>query len=61
MSLALKEQDHSTANFLQWYVSEQHEEEHTMQKILDRINNIGEAGSGVYFIDRAIGMMAGEK
>lgn len=61
MSLAIKEQDHSTANFLQWYVSEQHEEEHTMQKILDRIKNIGETGSGVYFIDRAIGLMAGEK
>jgi ferritin len=61
MTLALKEQDHSTANFLQWYVAEQHEEEHTMQKILDKINNIGETGSGVYFIDRAIGMLAGEK
>jgi ferritin len=61
MSLAMKEQDHSTANFLQWYVSEQHEEEHTMQQILDRIKNIGEAGSGIYFIDRAIGLMAGEK
>jgi ferritin len=61
MSLALKEQDHSTANFLLWYVAEQHEEEHTMQKILDKINNIGETGSGVYFIDRAIGMLAGEK
>ena len=32
-----------------------------MQKILDRIKNIGETGSGVYFIDRAIGLMAGEK
>ncbi len=61
MSLSIKEQDHSTANFLQWYVSEQHEEEHTMQKILDRIRNIGEAGSGVHFIDRAIGLLAGGK
>ena len=42
MSLALKEQDHSTANFLQWYVSEQHEEEHSIKKILDKIKNIGE-------------------
>lgn len=55
MTLALKEQDHSTVNFLQWYVAEQHEEEHTMQMILDKIKNIGEKGSGVYFIDRAIG------
>lgn len=61
MTLALKEQDHSTVNFLQWYVAEQHEEEHTMQKILDKIKNIGESGSGVYFIDRAIGAIAGQK
>jgi ferritin len=38
-------------------VSEQHEEEHTIQQVLDKIQNIGEAGSGVYFIDRAIGGM----
>ncbi|MCM2356673.1 MAG: non-heme ferritin [Geobacteraceae bacterium] len=61
MTLALGEKDHSTVNFLQWYVAEQHEEEHTMQKILDKIRNIGETGSGVYFIDRAIGMIAGGK
>lgn len=57
MDSALKENDHSTVNFLQWYVSEQHEEEHTIQQVLDKINNIGETGSGVYFIDRAIGGM----
>ena len=57
MDSALKENDHSTASFLQWYVSEQHEEEHTMQQVLDKIHNIGESGSGVYFIDRAIGGM----
>jgi ferritin len=61
MSQALNEQDHSTVQFLQWYVAEQHEEEHTMQKILDQIKNIGESGSGVYFIDRAIGQLAGGK
>ncbi len=57
MTLALGEQDHSTVQFLHWYVAEQHEEEHTMQKILDQIKNIGETGSGVYFIDRAIGTL----
>jgi len=53
--------DYASFNFLQWYVAEQHEEEHTMLKILDKIRNIGEAGSGVYFIDRAIGELAGQK
>lgn len=57
MDSALKENDHSTVNFLQWYVAEQHEEEHTIQQVLDKIHNIGESGSGVYFIDRAIGGM----
>lgn len=61
MSQAIREQDHSTVNFLQWYVAEQHEEEHTVQKILDKITNIGETGSGVYFIDRAVGQIAKEK
>ena len=61
MSQAIKEKDHSTVNFLQWYVAEQHEEEHTMQKILDKIKNIGETGSGVFFIDRAVGAISGAK
>ena len=60
MKLALGEHDYSTVNFLQWYVAEQHEEEHTMQKVIDKIKNIGESGSGVYFIDRAIGAISGE-
>ncbi|HEX8960812.1 MAG TPA: non-heme ferritin [Geobacteraceae bacterium] len=61
MNLAIGEKDHSTVQFLQWYVAEQHEEEHTMQKVLDKIKSIGEAGSGVYFIDRAVGQLAGGK
>jgi ferritin len=61
MTQALEERDHSTVNFLQWYVAEQHEEEHTTQKILDKIRSIGESGSGVYFIDRAIGGILAQK
>lgn len=57
MDGAIKEKDHSTVNFLQWYVAEQHEEEHTIQQVLEKIHNIGESGSGVYFIDRAVGQM----
>lgn len=58
MSAAIKEGDHSTVNFLQWYVAEQHEEEHVFSQILDKIKIIGEEGSGLFFIDRAIGGMA---
>lgn len=58
MDSALKENDHSTVTFLQWYVTEQIDEEHQIHMLLDQIENIGEEGSGVYFIDQAVGKMA---
>ena len=61
VAAALKEQDFSTFNFLQWYVSEQHEEEYLFQQVLDKIKIIGEKGSGVFFIDRAVAEMLRNK
>lgn len=61
VAAALKEQDFSTFNFLQWYVAEQHEEEYLFQQILDKIKIIGEEGSGVFFIDRAVAEMMRQK
>ena len=61
VSAALKEEDYSTFNFLQWYVAEQHEEEHIFKQILDKISIFGEEGAGLFFIDRAIGGMLGKK
>jgi ferritin len=60
VAAASKDEDFSTFNFLQWYVAEQHEEEHLFAQILDKIQIIGEEGAGVFFIDRAIGEMAKE-
>ncbi len=57
LSHAIEAGDHSTAAFLQWFATEQHEEEHVFHQILDKIKIIGEEGSGVFFIDRAIGGM----
>jgi ferritin len=61
VSAALKEEDYSTFNFLQWYVAEQHEEEYLFQQVLDKIKIIGEKGSGVFFIDRAVAEMLRNK
>lgn len=61
MDSAIQEKDHSTVNFLQWYVAEQHEEEHTIQQVLDKIHNIGESGSGDHFIDRAVAGMVHQR
>jgi len=54
VSLSNKESDHTTFNFLQWYVAEQMEEEALMRTILDRINLIGEGPQSLYYIDKEI-------
>ena len=55
VGIALSEKDYSTFNFLQWYVSEQHEEEKLFKSILDKIDIIGLDGRGLFMIDKEIG------
>lgn len=51
VSLCLELKDHTTHNFIQWYVGEQLEEENLYRAILDRIELIGEGGNANYLID----------
>lgn len=51
-AIAIK--DHSTFNFLQWYVAEQHEEEVLYSDILDMIKLFGKDEKGLFFLDREI-------
>lgn len=51
---ALAEKDFSTFQFLQWYVSEQHEEEKLFRSILDKATLIGSEGRSLYFLDKEI-------
>lgn len=52
--ITLSEQDYATHNFLQWYISEQVEEEGQAKMILDKINLIGDDKGGLYLFDRDI-------
>ena len=54
VDLALKEKDYATHNFLQWYVSEQIEEEKSARELNDKLEMIGEDRSGLYLFDRDI-------
>lgn len=54
VDLAINENDHATHNFLQWYVTEQREEETLMRLILDKIGLIGDGPQSLYFIDKEI-------
>ncbi|MEO0312752.1 MAG: hypothetical protein RIQ89_2409 [Bacteroidota bacterium] len=48
----LKEKDYTTHNFLQWYVSEQIEEERLARTLLDKLKLIGSDKGGLYLFDR---------
>ena len=54
VDISLQEKDYATHNFLQWYVSEQIEEEALARNILDKINLIGDEKSGFYLFDNDI-------
>jgi ferritin len=54
----LKEKDYTTHNFLQWYVSEQIEEEALARQIVDKLKLIGDDKSGLYFFDRDLESIA---
>lgn len=50
----LKQKDYNVNNFMQWYVTEQLEEEATARTLLDKLNIIGDDKSGYYLFDRDI-------
>ncbi|MGK0326288.1 MAG: ferritin [Polaribacter sp.] len=54
VDICLQQKDYATHNFLQWYVSEQIEEEALARNILDKINLIGDDKGGFYLFDNDI-------
>lgn len=54
VEVAMKEKDFNTANFLQWFVLEQVEEESLFRSILDKINLLGKEKSMFYLIDKEL-------
>ena len=52
VDICLQEKDYTTHNFVQWYVSEQLEEEALARTILDKLKLIGEDNGGMYMFDR---------
>ena len=55
VTLARGEKDYATENMLQWFVSEQVEEEESVQEILDALNLIGDKGHAIYMFDKELG------
>lgn len=58
--VTMDERDYTTGNFLQWYITEQIEEESLFNTILDKIRLVGSDKSGMFHIDKELeGMIGG--
>jgi ferritin len=60
VDICLQEKDYSTHNFMQWYVSEQLEEEALARGILDKLRLIGGDKGGLYLFDRDLEKVAAQ-
>lgn len=54
VDLALEERDHATNAFLQWFVTEQVEEEASVNEILDQLKLTKSDGNGIFMIDKEL-------
>ncbi len=52
---AMADRDHATNIFLQWFVSEQVEEEDSVSQALDKLRLVGGQGGGLFFLDKELG------
>lgn len=52
--LAIDENDYATKGKLDWFISEQVEEEETAKGIIDRLKLVGDNGMGLYMLDQEL-------
>ena len=55
VDLAQGESHHATTSFLQWFVTEQVEEESVADDIVKRLSMVGESPEGLFMMDRELG------
>jgi ferritin len=60
-AVCIGEKDFTSAQYLQWYINEQIEEESTSRGILDKIRLAGDQKGGLFLIDKELGEMAAQK
>jgi len=58
VALSMEEKDYTTHNFLQWFVTEQIEEESLMRGILDKFNLAEGAKGGLFHLDKELESLA---
>lgn len=59
VKLAREENDYATEAFLQWFVTEQVEEESSVDYIVGRLEQVGDFRPGLFFLDRELAARGG--
>jgi len=54
VNIAIEEKDHATKIFLQWFVTEQIEEEANDNDIIAKLKLVGKEGNGLFMIDKEL-------
>ncbi|MCP4200036.1 MAG: ferritin [Proteobacteria bacterium] len=52
MDLSLKESDHATCNFLQWFIGEQVEEEASADEVVQKLKLVNKTEGGLFLLDQ---------
>ncbi|MCX7001421.1 MAG: ferritin [Candidatus Sumerlaeota bacterium] len=55
VKLAREEKDYATEIFLQWFVTEQVEEEKNAEEIILKLEMLGDKGQALYLLDKEMG------
>lgn len=53
-SKASSEKDHASSTFLHWFITEQVEEEKTVNEVIDQLKLIDNQAAGLYMLDREL-------
>jgi len=58
LDVALKKSDHAAANFLQWFVAEQVEEEASVDAVVQQLKLVDKSQGGLFMLDKELGSRA---
>jgi ferritin len=58
VDLALEQRDHATNIFMQWFVTEQVEEEENASGVLEKVKQVEGTRGGLFMLDRELGSRA---
>jgi ferritin len=54
-AIAVEEKDYASQVFLQWFITEQVEEEDSAQELVDTLKRMGDSVNGLFMLDRQLG------